>query len=228
MKAKKKPAKKAAKAPARAVKQAKSAVKKAAKRKPQEPRDCDVAQHTGDPLFDALTLKQQMFVWEYLGNGFNATQAAKTAGYSAKTADSQASRMLKDVKVHAVLAARTQKAMQRREITAERVLDEIAKVAFFDPRRLFRPDGSLRPMQELDDETAAAIAGLDVKTLFQDKCAVGELKKIKIADKLGGLTLLGRYLKLFTDKVEHSGVMGVQMIHAVPQPDYKTKAKETK
>jgi phage terminase small subunit len=171
-----------------------------------------------------LPSKQRVFCLEYVGNGFNATRAAKKAGYSAKTADSQGSRLLKNAKVAAAIAAFTGKACAKREITAERVLDEIAKLAFFDPRRMFRADGTLVPIQELDDATAAAIAGLDVKTLFEQSVPVGELKKIKIADKGANLERLGRYLKLFTDKVEHTGVMGVQLITSVPRPQ---RSKET-
>lgn len=46
-----------------------------------------------------MTLKQQTFVKEYLSNGFNATKAAETAGYSKKTAYSQGQRLLKNVEI---------------------------------------------------------------------------------------------------------------------------------
>lgn len=177
-----------------------------------------------DARFASLPPKQQVFVTEYLANGFNATQAAVTAGYSARNADTQGSRLLANAKIAAIIAERTNKALKKREITAERVLDEIAKMAFFDPRRLFRADGSLIPIVDLDDETAASIAGMDVRELYEDKCPIGQLKKIKIADKGMSLERLGRYLKLFTDKVEHSGSLGVQLVTTVPRPQRALRA----
>jgi phage terminase small subunit len=56
----------------------------------------------------SLARKQQIFVAEYLTD-LNATRAAIAAGYSEKTADQQGSRMLKNVKVAAVIAEKTQK-----------------------------------------------------------------------------------------------------------------------
>lgn len=158
---------------------------------------------TPDAIFEALPLKQQNFIVNYLGNGFNATQAAKDAGYSAKTADSQASRMLKNDKVRAVIKARSRMSLAKREITAERVLDEIAKLAFFDPRRFYDVAGNLIPIHELDEECGAALAGVNVTELYADKTPIGQLRKIKFADKGQNLERLGRHLKLFTDKIQH-------------------------
>jgi phage terminase small subunit len=172
-------------------------------------------------LFDALTPKQQAFVTEYLQNGFNATQAAIAAGYSAHSADTQGSRLLANAKVAAVVNARKEAMLVKREITAERVLDEIAKLAYRDPRKLFHRDGSLVPVHELDEENASAIAGIDVieKVIGKGKKQqVVRLKKIKLESRGDNLERLGRYLKLFTDKVEHSGSLGVQLITSVPRP----------
>ncbi len=109
------------------------------------------------------------------------------------------------------------------EITADRVLQEIARLAFNDPRNFFESDGSLKQIHDLDDDAAACIAGMEVIELFEgageQKHAYGLLKKIKIADKGQNLERLGRHLKLFTDKTEHSGLMGVQLIHSIPQPE---------
>lgn len=155
------------------------------------------------PAGDGLTPKQRAFITEYLANGFNATKAAIAAGYSAKTAESQGSRLLRNVKVAAVLGERARRALERRELTAERILDEIAKVAFFDPRRLYNPYGSLIPVQDLDEDVAAAVASVGTRELYADGQPFGVLKNIKFADKLKALELLGRHRKLFVDRVEH-------------------------
>lgn len=153
-----------------------------------------------------LTPKQAAFVREYLVD-LNATQAAIRAGYSEATAYSAGQRLLKDVEI----ATAVQKAMDKRaakvEITAERVLQEIAKLAFFDPRKLFDESGRPLHVSQLDDDTAAAVAGLDVVTQGNQEVGIADVLKIKLADKGQNLERLGRHLKLFTDKVEHSGAI---------------------
>jgi phage terminase small subunit len=207
-----KPKKQAKTAPKKAPKKIqRPAAKKATRRKPIAAVPAAVtlppapaAEKTPDEIFAALPLKQRNFIVNYLANGFNATNAAKDAGFSARSADTQGSRLLKNAKVAAVIAARAKKSLAKREVTGQMVLDEIAKLAFFDPRKLFTTDGSLIPITDLGDDEAASIAGVDVKELYQDKCPVGQLKKIKLADKGLNLERLGRYFKLFVEKVEHT------------------------
>ncbi len=109
-----------------------------------------------------LTPKQARFVAEYLID-LNATQAAVRAGYSARTAASQGARLLKHGAVaRAVHTAQHARAV-RTEITQDRVLQELARIAFFDIRRLYREDGSMKDPCELDADTAAALASIEVK-----------------------------------------------------------------
>lgn len=153
------------------------------------------------PSAKPLPPRQLEFVIEYLANGLNATKAAITAGYSKRTADSQASRLLKSKPVKAEIARRTKKRLAKREITADRVLDEIAKLAFANPQRFYNPFGSLIPIHELDEDVAASIAGLEILEVAggrgKKKKSIATLKKIKFADKGVNLERLGRYLKLF-------------------------------
>ena len=49
----------------------------------------------------------------------------------------------------------------KQERSPEQQRSEIAKLAFLDIRRAFNPDGSLKQINELDPETAAAVAGIE-------------------------------------------------------------------
>lgn len=109
-----------------------------------------------------LTPKQERFVAEYLID-LNATQAAVRAGYSARTAASQGARLLKQSGVARAVQAAQQARAVRTEITQDRVLQELARIAFFDIRRLYRADGSMKDPCELDADTAAALASIEVK-----------------------------------------------------------------
>ncbi len=104
-----------------------------------------------------------------------------------------------------------QKAAAANEVTVERVIREIARIGFFDIRKLVNSDGTPKPLHELDDDTAAAIAGLEVARVGNDLVGVGEVLKFKIADKNSALEKLGKHLKIFTDKMELSGPGGVPM-----------------
>ena len=133
------------------------------------------------------SVRLQMFVDAYIANGANATQAAIAAGYSPKTAAQQGSRLLKDVQVMSMLSQRQAQLAQKFELTAENVLRSLSQAIHFDPRKLYAEDGSLKAITDLDDDTAAALAGLEVTEEFQgrgdDRESVGFTKKVKWLDK---------------------------------------------
>lgn len=80
------------------------------------------------------------------------------------------------------------------------VLRERKRLAFFDPRKLFDLEGRPLPIHELDDDTAAAIAGLDVVEEYagngEDRAFVGYTKKYKLAGKDPSLAALEKYFGL--------------------------------
>jgi phage terminase small subunit len=163
-----------------------------------------------------LTKKQEFFIAEYLVD-LNATRAAVAAGYAKRGAAVTGSRLLRNAKVAQRIAPKHGQRLEKLEISADRVVAEIGRIAFFDPRKLFNEDGSPRDIKDLDDDTASAVAGLEVVELFDgsegdQKHVTGLMKKIKLADKLKALELAGRYLKLFTDKVEHSGTVSLEQL----------------
>lgn len=173
---------------------------KAAPAKKTKPKTAAKSATTG------LTPNQALFVREYLIDR-NATRAATQAGYSERTARGQGSRLLTNVNVRAAIDAAMEQRANKLEITAERVLAEIARLAFFDARNLFRDDGSPIPVKQLDDDSARAIVGMDVVHVGNAEMGVGQVNKIKLADKKGALELLGRHLALFKDTLKISGSM---------------------
>lgn len=152
-----------------------------------------------------LTNKQSMFVKEYLID-LNATQAAIRAGYSGKTAEAAASRLLTKVNIQSAIQAQMDKRAAKIEISAERVLQEIAKMAFANVQDLYDEHGILKPISELPRDVAATVQS--VKVNLTETCAVQE---VKLWDKKGSLELLGKHLVLFTDKHEHSGSLDVNL-----------------
>lgn len=94
----------------------------------------------------ALTPKQRQFVQEYLID-LNATRAAARAGYSEKTAYSSGQRLLKNVEIQTEIQRATAERERRTEITQDRVLEELGKVAFH--RASDRSDSVLRVSNKL-------------------------------------------------------------------------------
>lgn len=152
-----------------------------------------------------LTPKQAVFVKEYLID-LNATQAAIRAGYSQKNADRIGPELLGKTCVAAAIQKEMAKREKRTEITQDRVLEQYARLAFFDIRKLYNGDGSLKPVHELDDESATAIAGIESFEKFDsDGVPEGVLKKIKLTDRRAALCDVARHLGMFIERVEHSG-----------------------
>lgn len=81
-----------------------------------------------------MTEKQKVFADEYLID-LNATRAYKVAYPTVKnddTAAAAATRMLRNVKVAEYIQERMQERQKRTEITQDRVLNELAAMAFAD------------------------------------------------------------------------------------------------
>jgi phage terminase small subunit len=145
-----------------------------------------------------LTAKQERFIKEYLVD-LDATKAAKRAGYSKKTAGRIGHETLK--KLENEIQAEIDKRNNRIELTADRVLREVCRLALFDPRKLYDENGNLKPIHELDDDTAAAICGVEVFEEFSGKgksrIHVGMTRKIKLHRKDAAQDKLMRHLGLF-------------------------------
>ena len=158
-----------------------------------------------------LTPKQELFIKEYLVD-LNATQAAIRATYSPKTARQIATEMLSKPYIQDAIQAAMDNRSKKTEITADRVLKEIARLAFLDIREAFNENGQLLPITEMPENVARAIAGLEYESIGKGEESIGRTAKIRLIDKKGSLELLGKHLKLFTDKVEHTGKDGESLI----------------
>jgi len=150
-----------------------------------------------------LSPKQKLFIAEYLID-LNATQAAIRSGYSPKRAKEIGYENLTKPHLYAEIKKALLKREARTEITQDRVLKEYARLAFFDPRKFFTPEGSLKNIVDLDDDTAACVAGMDV---VLKSAGIGEdpeqIYKIKMTDKKGALDSVARHLGMF-DKDNHT------------------------
>lgn len=88
----------------------------------------------------SLNVKQIRFVIAICGNGGNATEAAKSAGYAPDSASVQGSRLLADDKIQAAIKEREREIASAAGVTPEWVLDQWKRIAEADPNELTRID----------------------------------------------------------------------------------------
>jgi phage terminase small subunit len=154
-----------------------------------------------------LNDKQKRFCEEYLID-LNATQAAIRAGYSKKTAKETGYENLTKPHIQGYIQELVNQRSERTQIDADKVLNELAKLGFSDIRQIFTEDGHLLSPHNLPDGIAAAVQSIEVVTRYSgeeddDGNKVPEyVHKIRLADKTKNLELLGKHLKLFTEKME--------------------------
>jgi phage terminase small subunit len=138
-----------------------------------------------------MTVRQRRFIAEYVVD-LNATKAAIRAGYAEKSAPHWAWQMLHWRPAIAEAIAAALKAREERTlINADRVVQQLARIAFADIRQLVRRDAGdhvvLKPLDEMSEDQQAAIAEI--------AWAEGAVR-IKLADRRAALDSLARHLGL--------------------------------
>ena len=146
-----------------------------------------------------MTKKQKRFCEEYLID-LNATQAAIRAGYSPDTAKAIGCENLTKPDIRAHIDRAMAERSKRTGVNADRVVQELAKIAFVNATEVIDPKTATVREDALPEDTAA-IQSVKVKTFGED----GLEREIKMADKLKALEMLGRHLGMFKDKLELSG-----------------------
>jgi phage terminase small subunit len=121
-----------------------------------------------------LTPKQGLFVMEYVVD-LNGKQAAVRAGYSARTAEVQASRLLSHVKVQAAIRKAQESLVERVELSQEWVIDRL---------------------KEIVERSMASVPVLDAKG---EKTGVYSFQGT-VANR--ALELLGKHMGMFVDRKE--------------------------
>jgi len=94
-------------------------------------------------------------------------------------------------------AETTESALYLAATSKQRILEEYARIGFLDPKKLYDEFGNLKPINEIDDDTARAIGS--VKVRWTDS---GTETEFKIIDKKGALDSMARVAGMFNDKIQ--------------------------
>lgn len=142
-----------------------------------------------------LTDKNKKFIEFYLQSN-NASQAFADAGYKCapETRAVAAYNLLQKPQIKEEIKRRTERALRQFDITTDNVLQELAYIAFFDPRKLYNADGTMRDITALDEATAKCIS--QIKETYKAKG--DRVLEVKPWDKISALEHLGKYLGVLT------------------------------
>ena len=164
-----------------------------------------------------MTDAQKRFCDEYLVD-LNATRAYKVAYPNCKkddTARANSSRLLTIANIQEYISKKQKEIEKRTEVTQDMVVQELAKIAFFNIKDIYTENGTLKQIKDINDNTSRAIAS--IKTLQKAgsmKINInmeGQDKEIplehideqtiefKTNDKVKALELLGKHLGMFND-----------------------------
>lgn len=171
--------------------------------------------------------KRDRFIAEYLLN-LNAKDAAIKAGYSAKSAESIGSQLLRKLKPE--IEARQKQIADKYQVTQEKVVRELALLGFSNMQDYMRPDADGQPVLDfsaLSREQAAALqevtteSFVDARTGSQDAKEGRSVRRVKfkLADKGSNLERLARHLGIFNDKAELNANVVLNVISGVPRGD---------
>lgn len=158
----------------------------------------------------------------------NAKQAAIRAGYSPKSAEVNGPRLLRDAQVAAAIDEERKQRSKRTQITADRVLQELALIGFARIGDFYNPTtGRLLDVHEMPPEAEARLSSIKVLREKTHTTTDGvteisvteQVVELKTWDKVRSLELMARHLGMFTERVAVSGDVSLLKITRAIEAD---------
>lgn len=147
-----------------------------------------------------LSDKQEQFCREYIID-FNATQAAIRAGYSKKTAQMQASRLLLNVMIQKRIAELVKERQKRTQNRADDAINECVRIALADVSQAYNKDNTLKDIHDMPEDIRRAISGIEIDEIYSGtgkaRKLIGYTKKVKFWSKDKQIDTLFKHHGLF-------------------------------
>lgn len=172
---------------------------------------------------DKLTDKQRRFCEEYLID-LNATQAAIRAGYSEKTAYSIGDENLRKPEIADFVKKLQLEQSERTKVTADMVIQELAKIGFSDIKNYFGSDEDQKDITQLENKLSAAVSSIKVTEMSGDGWSK-TTKEFKLHDKIAALDKLGKHTGIFEKDNKQKGeaikspVIQILPLNDKPKPE---------
>jgi phage terminase small subunit len=140
-----------------------------------------------------LSERERRFVECYCRT-WDRAQAVEAAGYNSKNRAEIGWQLLQKPHVKHAVHVFTAQSLAELGVDLQRINIETARIAFFDPRAILNEYGVVRPPWEWDEESAAAVARMEVKTIWigrgKNRLDVGHHFKVQFHDKMKALVRL--------------------------------------
>ena len=152
----------------------------------------------------SLTAQQQLFVSHLIADDrFDAKNAAIKAGY--KSPAKAGYKLLGKSTIAKVIGRALFKRKEKLGIDADRVLKELACIAFMNPKDLFDEVGEMKQIHDLDDNVARAISSIETEEQTDKYGHPVSKVKVRFWPKNNALELIAKHLGMLDDrmKVDH-------------------------
>ena len=163
-----------------------------------------------------LTPNQQLFVKCLLADQtFSVVNAARKAGY--KNPSQAGYKLLNNTLVSKVVGKAIKERMDRLDITADRVLEELACIAFYNPLELFDDAGGFVNVTNIPEALARAMSGMDVISYTDQEGSVHTTFKPRFSSKIAALELVAKHLGMAMgeSKVQLEHNVGPELLEAL-------------
>lgn len=179
------------------------------------PRNIQPSQRgTTKKSIEKLTARQQIWLHEIMADpDFNATQAARKAGYRSPSMAGHS--LLKKPMVQRALGKLLRERIERTQVTVDRVITELACIALFDPADMFDDDGDMLPIVDMPESARRAIAGFKVKAEEDDDGCTTTIVDMRLNAKNDALKTLAQHLGMLNDKLNVQHEVGDNMLVAL-------------
>lgn len=141
----------------------------------------------------ALTDKQDRFCEEYVID-LNATQAAIRAGYAESGARTEGARLLANANIQERITQLKKEISERNNITVDKYVNILDKLATFDISELYEDNGSLKSIHDIPEDARLAIESLDTDEMKMEGLVIGQVKKLKLTSRRAAIDLLLKHL----------------------------------
>lgn len=150
-----------------------------------------------------LTVKQKKFAKLYAATG-NGAKSARAAGYSKHSDDEIAFENLRKPQVKKAIHEALEESLAKAQLKSDHVIEQLRRIAFSDIANAYNDDGSLKHPKDMDEETRAAVQGIEIDEIKvgRERIKIGETKKLKMLDRTKAAELLGKSFGIFKDVVE--------------------------
>lgn len=156
-----------------------------------------------------LNPKQSRFVQEFLID-LNATQACIRAGYKEKNSGVVGPRLLQIPHVAEAIAKGKAEQLERADLSASRVLEELRRLSFSDLSQMVDEHGRLKQLHLMPVAVRSAIASVKLtkKNLTTGDGIVDDVIEVKLWDKVRALEMLAKHFKLLTEVLQVQDAAG--------------------